>query len=299
MLMRSINISILLALALVVFCAPAHAVVLDRIVAVVNNDAITWLELYDAMEAELADKLKGLGQEDRKAELKGYEAGFLDAMVMKHMQLQEAERLQISVSELEVDSTIESIRQKYGLSEPAFREAVESSGATWKAYRQNLREQVIIRKLVDRAVASKVKGVRDVGAADKAEAKYHLRQVFIGAERPDAELRERVEAVYKALDTGEAFQDVARRLSEGPNAGEGGDLGVIEGSLLSSEMLKALEGIDTGGISGPVLSGRGVHVLQLVSRASEAVDRIEAQFDDRYSEWIMQLKGRTHIDIRL
>jgi len=283
--------------AVLVLCSTATAVVLDRIVALVNNEAITWLELYDTMERELAPKLKGLDEASRREVLASAEAGFLDSMVLRKLQLQEAVKQDIFVSEAEVESTIENIRTKYGLGMDEFKRAVEDSGSDWSQYRQNLREQIIIRKLVDKEVSSRQEVM--VSGSQGQEAKYRLKQIFIDGNRDDEELRKKVKDVYEALETGTAFETVALSMSEGPNASAGGDLGVVEESSLSEAMRQTLRDVPSGEVAPPVKSSLGIHIIKLEQRTGGDGQDMEARFQEAYEEWLRGLRDRAQVDIRL
>ena len=278
--------------------SPAQAVVLDRIVALVNNEAITWLELYDAMERDLAPRLKGLSDDERRKVLSSAEAGFLDSMVNKKLQLQEATRKDIYVSDEEVEATVANIRSKYGMSNEEFRKAVEETGAEWTSYRQTLRDQIVIQKLVDKSVKSALEDPEG-GSAAAQEGKFHLRQIFLKGDRSEDELLGLVKTVYDALGSGEEFEGLAKRMSEGPNAQSGGDLGTVDESSLSEPMRQALRGVPAGQVAPPVTSGMGVHILKVVSRTSEAGQDREAQFQQAYEYWLKGLRDRASIEIRL
>lgn len=284
-------------LVVLALCSQASAVVLDRIVALVNNEAITWLELYEAMESELAPRLKGLSPEERKKTLASSEAGFLDSMVLRRLQLQEAAKQDIFVSEDEVEMTIESIRTKYGLGTEEFRKAVEESGADWPQYTQNLREQIIIQKLVDKVVNPRVQTPQKEASAQ--EVKYHLKQIFIKGDRDEDELLGMVQSVYDALESGSEFETVALRMSEGPNAATGGDLGVVEESSLSRPMRQALAGVSSGQVAPPVKSGMGVHIIKVESRTSAGGQDSDTLFQEAFEHWLKELRDSARVEIRL
>lgn len=284
--------------ALLVLCPPAPAVVLDRIVAVVNNDAITWLELYEVMRTEQASKLEGMSEDEQRSSLASVEAEYLDNLISRKLQLQEASKLGMDISEEELEATIQNIRTKYGFSLKEFKEAIENSGTAWNYYRTNLREQIIIRKIVEKEVTASIQDTSGVNSSED-EISYHLRQIFFNAERGEEGLREAVQVVYDALATGVEFESLAIRMSDGPNASSGGDIGIIEAASLSVEMRDALEGVAAGGVANPVMTSKGAHILKLVQKVSKAEKMQEERFQARYAEWLKQLRGKAQIDIRL
>lgn len=280
--------------------APLGAVVLDRIVAVVNNEAITWLELYDAMKVELDHRMKGMGEQERKELLAANEADFLEAIIINRIQVQEARKNNISVSASDLDNAIMSIRTKYGLDEQGFRDAIASTGSTWEGYRKNLKDQILIRKLVDREVRSKL-AASDASTEGQGGVRYHLRQVYIkaGPDREREELEGMVQAVYDALNEGRSFESVAAFMSEGPGAASGGDLGLIEGSSLSDGLRDAVAGLSPGQVADPVWTSRGIHIVKLEDRVSAAEESMQKDFQRLYAEWLKHLRGSAYVDIRL
>lgn len=299
-----------LLLTLMLTCSPARAVVLDRVVAVVNNEVITWLELYETMELELAPKLKGLEGDARRLALSAEESDFLESMVLQRIQLQEARKQGVFISNSDIDSTIENIRAKYGLSEEAFKQAVEGAGTDWDHYRRNMKKQLMISKLVDKEVRSGLMAPAEVEGAAAPETSYHLKQIFISADRAEDEMRSLVEAVYEALQNGEEFEAVAVRMSEGPGAASGGDLGTLEASALSDAMRESVAGLRTGEVGPPVRSSRGIHILKLHARISSsgtagaggsggAGKSLEQRTEEKYDEWLRDLRDRSQVDIRL
>ena len=296
-----------LLLTLVLTCSPARAVVLDRVVAVVNNEVITWLELYKTMELDLAPKLKGLEGDARRLALAAEESKFLESMVLQKIQMQEAIKQCVFISQSDVDSTILNIRTKYGLSEEEFRRAVEDAGTDWEHYRRNMRVQLMISKLVDKKVRAGLTATAEEEGGDAPQTSYHLKQIFISADRDEDAMRSIVEAVYDAFGKGEEFEAVAVRMSEGPNAASGGDLGTIEASLLSDAMRQSVAGLSAGEVGPPVRSSRGIHILKLQGRTSStgaggsggAVKSHEEQLEEKYDEWLRDLRGRAQVDIRL
>lgn len=295
---RLSSVAAIVVIALLTLCSPAPAVVLDRIVAVVNNDAITWLELYEVMRTEMASKLKGISEDEQREVLASMEADYLETLILRKLQLQEAARADLGVSDEELDATIENIRTKYGFTLEEFKEALEDSGTQWDYYRVNLREQIIIRKIVDREVTSAIQ--EGGGAPDlDGDISYHLKQIFLSAERGEQALQEAVQSVYDSLQAGTEFESLAIRVSDGSNASSGGDIGVVEESMLSSEMRAALKGLAEGRVTQPIATSKGVHILKLEKKISEDEMKMEARFQARYSEWLSELHGKAQIDIRL
>jgi|Deesub1362A_J573_1020465.scaffolds.fasta_scaffold00073_97 peptidyl-prolyl cis-trans isomerase SurA len=274
-------------------------VVFDKVVAVVNNEAITWSELYKAMEFQLAGKLQALTDEQKRDVFKKNEVAFLEDMIDFKLQLQEARRLGIKVTDADVDNAIENIRRKYSMDEEEFKRALEQEGFTLKEYRRMLSEQIMIGRLVEQEVRSKI--LIDEGDMEGKEEFYRIRQIFFRKPEDGNEdaLREKIAAVVEKLNSGEDFATVAREYSEDPTAKAGGELGFVKKSQIAREFVDALEGMKPGDISQPFWTDRGVHIIKLEEVRSVREDLLEERFQKEYRSWLRGLREKSFIEIRL
>jgi len=295
--------AIVLAIALGPLSAAAGAgVVLDRIVAVVNSEAVTWSELYREMEFELSRQMKALSAEEKRAAFKASESAILERMIDLKLQLQEAEKQGITVSDDDIRNAIEGIKGKYSMDDEAFSAALRAEGFTLGQYREKLREQVAITRLVDREVRNRIV-VTDQEVADYVKvngARFRLRQIFFRArEGAGDEVARRISEVQARLGAGEDFASVARELSEGPMAADGGDLGMVDREHLAPEFQKALEGMKSGDVSEPFRTARGVHIIKLEGSSDPRDAMLQERFEAAYRSWLKGLRERSFIDVRL
>ena len=126
---KYVNFTVILFLFILILCRPAGAaVLLDRVVAVVNKEVITWSELYKMMEYESTEQMKALSEEDRMRVFKNNEAVFLEKLIDMRLQLQEAKRIGLDVSPEEVKEAMENIKQKYSLTDKSLEENLAKEG---------------------------------------------------------------------------------------------------------------------------------------------------------------------------
>lgn len=305
---------------LMLFAASASAsILLDRVVAVVDRDVITWSELYKTMEFELSGKLAGLSPEEKKEQLKRYEKDFLDMLIDTKIQLNEARRLNIGVSEEDINSAINRIRQKYGLSEKEFLEALRNEGFTLQEYKKKVTEQITLSKLVNIEIRSKIivtegeieEYIKTNGDNLDLSEGYRIRHIFFPAKTDEekADAREKATEVMKLLDSGESFESVVKKFSEGSDASKGGDLGFIKKKDLAREFLQIIEGMDVGEYSKPFWSGKGFHVIMLEGKRlpdSEAALKkkvreilIEKKLRKSLKDYLRSLRSRVFIEVKL
>lgn len=291
------------------------AVVIDRIVAVVGRDVITWSELYKSMEFEFSDKIAGLKPAEKKAVLERFQNQYLEKMIDLKVQLNEARKMNINVTESEVDRSIAMIRKKYGLNEKEFMKTIEAQGLTYDEYKERIYEQMLASKAVNLAVANKIIVTdEDIDAYLKenkgsSEEGYRLRQIFLAKLSPEDNKRilEKVKIIMEHLKKGEPFDTVALRYSEGPNASRGGDLGFIKKEDLAPEFLKVVQGLKEGQYSEPFWSGRGLHILYLQEKIQPGQplrDKVreiiyEEKFNKALKEWVKNLRSKYYIEVKI
>ena len=111
------------------------------------------------------------------------------------------------------------------------------------------------------------------------------------------------------IQAGQSFEQIARASSEDASASNGGDLGWTSPGSFVPEFEEAMNRLPVGGLSDPVVTRFGVHLIQVVERRNVAVDvrqqreqarnvLREQKFEDAYVEWIRDLRGRAYIELR-
>lgn len=301
---------------LFLFVLPARgAMLLDRIVAIVNKEVITWGELYRAMEFKITEEYRNMSDAEKRKVFKESEAAFLEGMIDTRLQLQAARKLEIDASKEEVAEAIGSIRAKYSMGEKEFLETLRKEGFTIDEYRKLLGEQIIISKIVSQQVRSKVVVTGDeidAYLAKKKDDGYRIHQIFL--KRPEKEAdRAAVEArsqeLHKRILAGEDFTMLARQHSEDPSGRTGGDLGLIRREHLSREFLDVIAGLKEGEVSAPFWTGRGIHIIRLdekeegktpEQRREDAQRRLQdKKFSEEYRNWIKGLRERSFVEVKL
>lgn len=287
---------------------------LDRVVAVVDKEVITWSELYRAMEFESGMDFRNVNEADKKKFFKDNEAKFLETLIDRRLQLQAAKKLDISVSNEEVKEAIEGIKKKYNLSDKDFNESLKAEGMSIDEYRKRLAEQIILSKVVNQQVRSKIivseEEINEYLLKNKGSS-YRIRQILIKKTKDrdkDSMLAKAQEALSR-IRAGEDFSAVAFSLSEDPSAKTGGELGMIKKELLSREFLDVLSRMNVGDVSEPFWTDRGLHIIKLDEKIEAKTEEemkerareklFENKFNEAYRGWIRSLRERAFIEIRL
>lgn len=292
------------------------AVLLDRVMAIVNKDVITWSEVYKTMEFEASGTLKGLTQKDRREFFKQNEMAFLDLLIDSKLQIQEAARLGVSVSEAEVNRAVQTIREKYSMSEEVFQESIIKEGFTMKEYRKKVADQIMVGRVVEQEVRGKIivsEGDLDRYLQENPQVVrdgegYALGHIFLKKDADRARTEERAAEVYLKLKAGEAFADVAARYSEDSSAKSGGDLGFVRKRDITVEFEKVLSAMAVGETSQPFWTDRGMHILKLNEarrfnnqqelRESVRQRLLEEKFQSEYKNWVKGLRQKAYVEIK-
>jgi len=296
------------------------AVILDRVVATVNDEVITWSELMGVINSEGAPKLEGLSDAVRENRIRELERPYLNNLIEVKLQVQEARRLGLNVSDSEIEDAIAEIKKKFSLSDADFLESLKTERMTMVDYKARLSEQIMMQKVVNMEVKSKIivsdSEVQEYFETNKGEfsgtKKVKIRQIFFAApenESRKGDVAERAEQVYQRIQAGDDFEMMAKEYSEGPNRAFGGDLGYISSGTALKEIEDTAESLSLGEVSRPFWSSGGLHIIKLEDRVEggnlEKVkdiikDRLmQKAFEAKYHEWMADLREKAFIEIRL
>ncbi len=296
------------------------SVLLDRVVALVNKEVITWSDLYKLMEYEATDQVKTLNEEERMKIFKESEPAFLEKLLDMRLQIQEARKLGLEVTPEEVRETIESVKKKYSLTDNALGESLKKEGLTFEEYEKRLSEQIIISKLVNQQIRKKVivseEEVKKYMDANREKLRdgeaFKLRQIFFKRPKNDADkevIKEKASLIIQKLKAGEDFSALAEEYSEDPSNGLGGNLGFIKKSYLTEEFVNKLNAMNVGDVSIPFWTEKGLHIIKLDEKISaQNIDEVrenvrkqltEDKVLETYKSWIKDLRTKAQIVIRL
>jgi len=266
----------LLILAALLAAPLAHGVTLvDRIVAVVNKEVITYSELSEAVGmAERQLRRQGTPAPERPV----LERQMLERLILDKAQLQMARETGIRIEELQLDRAVERIAQSNNMTLADFRRTLESDGVSFDGWRNDVRQQMLMARLREREVENRVQVseteidvfLEQLKTRPEA-AEYNLAHILVrvpeGAS-PERirQARERAEQALAEAKGGAAFARVAASFSDAPDALQGGAIGWRSHDRLPELFAEALSKMKPGEVSEPLRSPAGFHILQLVDR---------------------------------
>jgi peptidyl-prolyl cis-trans isomerase SurA len=304
----------------------AHAEVIDRVAAVVNNEVITLNEVM-ARAAPLLEQIahESTSSERREIEKRDALRRALDDLIGEKLMDGELKSLNIDVTDQEVDLSIDEVKKNNNIpDQAAFEQALSAQGFTMTSYRDFMKKQLAKVKLLQVKVKSKIKiSDDDVKTAyaqqsklDTQDVEIHARHVLIQV--PADAKPEVVEASHqKALDVmrqaraGADFAELAKKYSQGPSAAQGGDLGWFRRGTMVAEFENAAFALKKGEVAEPVRTKFGFHVIKVDDvrqGAPKPFDEVKDQLRDKlYREtlekqtasYINELRRNASVDIKI
>jgi len=296
------------------------AMLLDRIVAVVNKEVITWSELYKMMEYESAEHVKALNEEERLKIFRKNEPVFLEKLIDMRLQVQEARASGMDVGPEDVAEAIDNIKKKYSLTDSALEESLKSEGITFDEYKKRLAEQILLSQFINRQIRSKIiVSDQDVGKYMDARKEkfssgeiFRLRVILLKRPQEDADgkmTEDRAGIIMQRLAQGEDFSMLADEYSADISGKSGGDVGYISENQMAREFSDVLSAMKIGDYSKPFWTDKGMYIIKLDEKISEKnSDEIreairqqlaEERFAEKYRVWIKGLRENARIEIRL
>jgi peptidyl-prolyl cis-trans isomerase SurA len=287
------------------------SVVVDRVVAVVNDEIITMSDL----QREANTVKRGDAAPDKRV--------VLEDMIDRKLQMAAAKRTGMDVTDKELADALADIMKRNSLDGKQFDTALAREGLTLEQYKAELREQMTLSRMFNKFVRSGV-------TIDEADARafyqnntrtyalpeeIRVRQIFLrlpedATPAQDAAVREKAGAVYERARQGEDFVRLLRETSEGVTAKQDGDLGFMKREHALPEIEEAVRSLKPGDIAGPLKFAGGYNVIRLEevrtpARPFESVkDEImktlfEQKVENTYRGWLQTLRSDSHIENRL
>lgn len=259
--------------------APATGTV-DYIVVLVNSEPVTNFDVRQRLlrvEQQLASQGQSLPPREQLL------PQVLEQLVVERAQLQQASELGMRVDEATLLQAEQAIAAQNQLDLEAFRRRVVSEGMDLNRLRNELRNQVLLQRLREREVESRVRVseadidsfIRERQSANPEALEINLGHVLIqvpeGASAARvSELQARAQGVADRLRAGADFAEQAREHSESPEAASGGQMGLRSIGRLPELFVEATRSLPTGGVAGPLRSAAGFHVLKVIERRQSA-----------------------------
>ena len=254
----------------------AQSAALDYIVAIVNDEVIVYSQLQNATQVAIDNLRQQQIRMPSQAEL---ERQVLEKMIITRLQMQLAERTGISIDEASLNQTLRGLASQNKVDLATFREVLERDGYNFQYFRENIREEMTLRRLQQRQVVSRINVtdseinnfLSNQAQQGDGDSEYRLLHILIAtpeAASPEqiAQQRSKAEQVLQTLQDGANFQEVAAGVSDSQNALQGGDLGWRKSGEIPSLFLQPVMSMDVGDVSEIIRNAGGFHIIQLAEK---------------------------------
>jgi len=252
---------------------------LNRIVAIVNDDVILSSELNAAID-RIVEQLRANDKPvpDRPVLAKQV----LERLIVETLQLEIAERNGISVDDSMINEEIRMLTEQSGISMTEFRDVLVRDGYDYGEFREGLGKQLLIQQVRRQMVASRIK-VTDqeidnlqatLKASGQSDVEYQLSHILISI--PEASSPEEIQAaeqrannILERLGSGADFSEIAIAESDGQTALEGGDIGWRKLGQIPGLFLESVEVMQVDDVSDLIRSSGGFHIIKLTGKRGD------------------------------
>jgi peptidyl-prolyl cis-trans isomerase SurA len=303
--------AILLALT-IIFPRISHGEIVDRVIAIVNDDIITLIELEKYVHVEKHGKYVSVNEYFRNIKL----LGRIDALINNLLIKQQAKKLKIDVSNKEIDSIVNNIKKQYLITEDELKEQLKKDNVNFKDFVEGLKTNIIRSKVLSQVISPEVLIADNIlveyynkHITDYKEEMYKLKQIFISNKQSDAQ--NKVMTAYSQLKEGKPFESIAKEFSDDPSAPEGGDIGFVKSEDLIPELKGAVRALTPGGYTDIIRTPYGFLILKLIEiKKGDTVpfevvkDKIheriiQEESEKRYKAFIDKLRKSSYIEVKI
>ena len=306
----------------------AAANVVDRSVAVVNEDTITLSEVNEVGKPFFQKVTEETPPEQLNEVMQQVRRSIIEKLIDKKLVVQEANKLNLKVSDEEVEGALQRILATNQATLEDFRKEIAAAGMSEKQYREDLREQILSSRLINHEVRAKIV-ITDERILDYYNTHYqgkatggaaHVLQIGSSWGVPDRSggvpdrdaARASIEKVRALALEGKDFRELAKQFSDLPTAAEGGDLGTFKEEELAAPIRAAVAGLEPGAISGVVEQDNSFQIFTLLAASGDgaaAAKPLEAvkeeireklakeEMEQRFKEWLNGIRQKAYIKI--
>lgn len=321
---RARALAVLLAAGMPLLAAPAaRAEIVDGVAAIVNDQVITLSEVNEAGAPIFQEIHRRFGDE-AQPEIARARREVLDQLVNQKLMEQIIERYDISASDPEIDAAINDVRAQNGITQAELAEALDREGISYQDYREQVRKQIQRTKLMRR----QARGVGEMSDADARKfydnnpslfeqgEQVLVRHLLIATpqgatEAERAAAKKKAAAALARLNAGEDLAALAKELSAGPTARQGGSLGWIGRGDTVPDFEAAIFSLEKGETSGVVETQIGYHIIRAEDRrAARTVPFTEVKesiknrmvqkgIEEEFQKWLEKLRSNAYIEKKL
>jgi len=299
------------------------ALTLDRIVAKVNGDVIT-LMMLEKKIAVFLNQMKVAGSFDNEIKKNKLMKTVLDGMIDEKLQIQEAEKLGMAVTEEELQKALDSIYVANNITVEQFENILKSEGGNFDDYKKNISDQILVSRIVRMHVNSASSpGERSLRKYYRKNKKNFfvpeemmLSHIMLIEESDSSDkekqlLKKKAEEILRRIQAGENFSKLAKKYSDDVTAHTGGQLGVVGRGTMLPEFEEVAFGLKVGEVSNLVKTMNGIHIIKcdnIIPGYTKEFKLVKSEIRNmvsskirksKYREWMSELKKKSFIRVSL
>jgi len=258
--------------------APVRSQTLDRVIAIVNDEAITQYDLDDAKRI-VVEQLKR--QKVAQPPNDVLDKQVLERLITERAMLQYAKDNGIKVDDAQVERTIQRIAEDNKMTVDDVRKSLARDNISYAKYRDDIRNEIVVQRVREREVDSRIT-VSDaevdiylamLKAQPGGETEYELAHILVVVPeqaRPEQieARRRRAEEALRSIKSGGDFGQVAATFSDAADALSGGNLGWRSGARLPTIFAETVRSMKVGEVSPVMRSAAGFHIVKLIDKRS-------------------------------
>ncbi len=300
------------------------AEVVERILALVNSEAITLSELEEAGKPMFEQVRQTSLPSEQESKMAQARKQILDLLIESKVLDQEIKNKKIEVPDRDVNMAVEDVLKHNKMTESDLKTALAKEGMTYSLYRQRVKEDLGKMRLINREIKSKImvkdedviKFYNDHLNSFVEPLEIKIQQIFLGlppmaTEEQIAKARAEAQMLLERYKKGENFTKLVNDYSQGPEAKEDGILGFFKHKELRPELEEAAFALNPGEVSQVVQSVDGFHILRVLEKKGGVAkpyaevqskireDMVQAESEKKFIEWMKNLKAKAYIEIRL
>jgi peptidyl-prolyl cis-trans isomerase SurA len=291
--------------------APGREVLLDRVIAVINDEALTQYELEEQRRAVLVQMREAKMAPPTPEVL---ERQILERMITERALMQFARETGVRVDDTTVERAIARIAQENKLTPDQFRAALQKEGIPYAKYREDVRREMVVQRLREREGDARVnvtdaevdQFLQTAASRGSSDVEYQLSHVLVGVPEQSSpetieQRRQRAEEALAQIKAGMDFAQVAAATSDAPDALQGGNLGWRTAARLPTVFAEVVRGMKPGDVSAVLRSPAGFHVVKLNDQRSRNAPVVVEQSRVRHilvrvNETVSESDAKARID---
>ena len=317
---------VLIICSIILLCVPVGAEVVDKIIAVVNDEVITLAEFntaFDPYLKNIEDNYKG---KDKEALINQSKEAFLKRLVDNLLIEQEAKKLgkSVVIKDEEIMEVVRDMIAKRKSNMEDLKKNLAREGTSLESLKKDIRSQMVRMRLLRWEIKSKVM-VSDEEIGEyytknrqdyEGKEAVQLKQIFLALpakadKKTKAKIKEETGQLRKRALAGEPFELLAVKYSQGPGAAQGGDIGFIEKGTIIAAVDSVAFSLPMGQVSEVIESDIGFHIIKVVDKKGAGLkpiatvrEEIKAKIEDeklekKYEEWITSIRKKSFIEIKM